>query len=487
MPLRALSPSSSQPSFGWPGVPTQRLVRQRDSGGHFLGLLGLVLLGYALFSKSFAYLGVPPLYIGEVVLALGLVQLLRVRSVGWLAEQPAWWFLGALGALTLARTVPSFGPHGLDAARDAMLIGYGLFALIVATLVVEQPDRLRVLVRRYRVLAVVLLVFGWVIFLVAKTMGEGLPSLPWSRGVPVLEAKAGDFLVHLAGVTAFVVVGFTRQRPWLLALLALSVGLAVVSSRGGMVAWAMGVGAAWLLRPPTARIGGLLYAFAALLAIGALLGPDLAVNGGTRMVSPEQVWLNVQSLFGSIGTETLDGSRAWRERWWREIWDYTVHGPHFWEGKGFGVNLAVSDGFSVSDDQALRSPHNGHLTVLARAGVPGFALWVLVQVAWLAAILRAWRAARSARQWAWMGFFAVVVAFWTAASVNGAFDVYLEGPMGGVWFWSVWGLGLAGAYLLPRSPDLLDDLLVAAGAPERPARPWTWDRAVSAGEGPPNR
>jgi hypothetical protein len=30
-----------------------------------------------------------------------------------------------------------------------------------------------------------------------------------------------------------------------------------------------------------------------------------------------------------------------------------------------------------------------------------------------------------------------------AAFINGSFDVYIEGPQGGVWFWSVIGFGVA--------------------------------------------
>jgi hypothetical protein len=42
--------------------------------------LVIVLGGYLFFNRSFAYLHVPgtPLYIGEIALALGLVQALRV-------------------------------------------------------------------------------------------------------------------------------------------------------------------------------------------------------------------------------------------------------------------------------------------------------------------------------------------------------------------------------------------------------------------------
>jgi hypothetical protein len=36
-----------------------------------------------------------------------------------------------------------------------------------------------------------------------------------------------------------------------------------------------------------------------------------------------------------------------------------------------------------------------------------------------------------------------LLAYWTAAMVNSTFDVYLEGPQGAIWFWSVFGFGLA--------------------------------------------
>jgi hypothetical protein len=34
--------------------------------------------------------------------------------------------------------------------------------------------------------------------------------------------------------------------------------------------------------------------------------------------------------------------------------------------------------------------------------------------------------------------------------INMAFDVYLEGPQGGIWFWSVLGLGVAALTIQDR-------------------------------------
>ena len=42
----------------------------------YLLSLGLVLMGYALDGRGFAYIGVPPLFIGEAMMLLGLVVLI---------------------------------------------------------------------------------------------------------------------------------------------------------------------------------------------------------------------------------------------------------------------------------------------------------------------------------------------------------------------------------------------------------------------------
>ena len=36
-----------------------------------------------------------------------------------------------------------------------------------------------------------------------------------------------------------------------------------------------------------------------------------------------------------------------------------------------------------------------------------------------------------------------ILSFWLAFMVNAAFDVYLEGPQGGIWFWCLIGFGIA--------------------------------------------
>jgi hypothetical protein len=139
----------------------------------------------------------------------------------------------------------------------------------------------------------------------------------------------------------------------------------------------------------------------------------------------------------------LGGPRQWRLEWWNKIIDYTFFGEYFWTGKGFGINLAQDDGFLGEWFPDMRAPHNGHLTILARAGVPGLILWTLLQGVFGISLLLAYlRAHRNGQEW-WARVDLWILAYWVAFIVNMSFDVYLEGPQGGIWFWSLFGFGMA--------------------------------------------
>jgi hypothetical protein len=92
--------------------------------------------------------------------------------------------------------------------------------------------------------------------------------------------------------------------------------------------------------------------------------------------------------------------------------------------------------------------------ILARTGIPGLALWILVQLSWgLTIWLSLVRSLRGSEPWA--GVFLFLFCYWLAFIINASFDVYLEGPMGGIWFWTIYGLGLAAVWARKRHPELL--------------------------------
>ena len=125
-----------------PKTVTAALGTSRDTlslGDRYIAFLCFILLGYSVMGKGFAYLGVPPLYVGEMAFLSGIVMLFRTGAVmGTMATLPAVLLL-ALMALVLARTLPFLGLYGFDALRDSTIIMYGGFTFIIIGLLSIIP------------------------------------------------------------------------------------------------------------------------------------------------------------------------------------------------------------------------------------------------------------------------------------------------------------------------------------------------------------
>lgn len=409
--------------------------------GLFLGALGVLLLGYAFFGRGFAYLGVAPIYVGEMVLALAVLVTIRTAARRWLKLEL---LVVAFMIWGLARTVPYIATDGIDALRDGVLWGYAIFALALAAIVRrEHFERLR---RHYAFIIPVFM--AWVGVSAVVTFAQALPTIPGTN-VTVIYFKGGDMGVHLAGTIAFLVAGLWPGSPGaaslivtvLLPLWLVAVAFAGSLNRGGLFSALSGLSVALFVRPPT-RAWSAIAVAGLLFATVLLVDPDLDV-GRARTISVDQILTNVGSVLMNTGDSNLDGTRDFRLRWWGDIVDYTIAGPHFWTGKGFGVNLANDDGYQIKTDGSLRAPHNSHLTVLARMGVPGLLIWLVLQLAFGIQLVRAFLASKRSGATFWCRIDAWLFAYWIAMLLNTSFDPYLEGPQGGIWFWTVMGLGFA--------------------------------------------
>jgi hypothetical protein len=236
-----------------------------------------------------------------------------------------------------------------------------------------------------------------------------------------------------------------------------SLGLVSALNRGGMLSAAIaGLSFVFIRRLNPWFIAGSLGL--AILAMGWLLNPQ--INLGTeRDLSFQQITTNVTSIVGGGDpTSQPQGTKEWRLDWWDKIVGYTIEGPYFWTGKGYGVNLADTDGFQVLADGSLRSPHSAHFEILARSGVPGLATWLLLNGTILFVTLRAARRTWKRRADWWLAVVTWLGIIWLATLVNMSFDVYLAGPMGGFVYWTSVGAILA-----------LDRIFGEPGGPHAPA------------------
>jgi hypothetical protein len=427
-----------------------------SEGDRYLALLAIVLLGYALMGKGFAYLGFPPLYVGEIALLTGIVVFLRTGAfVGAIATLPAL-LLIALMAWVLARTLPFFGLYGFDSLRDSVVVIYGCFAFIVIGLLLEDARRIDAIVRYYGIMLVSFPAIP-VGFWLTKYWVENIPHL--FGPVPIVEIGASAVGTHLAGTMIYILIGYRKVSVAWISVWFITLALVSATNRGATLSVILPVVFAMLMlgrfRLMLTTVLTAVGILAVLLAIESTFGEyEEAKDSMERPVSAHQIVENAKSIIGQSGHQT-EGTKQWRLNWWNVIINDTINGPNFWTGRGFGINLAYADGFSETGDPGnprppTRSPHNAHMTVLARAGVPGLVLWLLLLGSWAGMMMRAMLVARASGHERWVELFLFIACYAMSILINATFDVTLEGPMQGIWFWCLFGFGI-GSVMIYRA------------------------------------
>lgn len=435
-----------------PGVVVvQPLARQRDLLLVAYGwAIGPLLAGYLFLDKAFAYLHVPgtPVYIGELVLALGLAGL--VASTGYLRvalrDESLLWVLVLFLLWGAVRTVPGIRVYGIDAIRDSALWYYGLFAIVIVAALARTPELLdRLWAGLARISPWLLLWLPLAVVLVP--FAGSAPKVPFSD-VSVLLHKSGNAataaLLVIAGLWLSPRDKLPGRAAWTLLGL-LVIALVATQNRGGLIGTAAGA-AVWLsFHPDRLRMMAKATAVGAIaLTLFSLLAVDVPIPGlQGRSFSTTQLLDNVLSLTGSTSTGNLDGTVDGRQQLWTRVVDRQVREGELIAGAGFGPNLASEVGVYDEGTTNLRNPHNSHLNILARMGLVGMALWIALWVGWF------WRLIGAARRLGRQGLqtrrrtAALCLSVATAILVATFFDPQLEGAQVAALLWTVFGVGVA--------------------------------------------
>jgi hypothetical protein len=469
----------------------------------FTPALGLLLGGYLFFSKSFAYIHIPgtPLFVGEVVLGIGIVEVLQVRSP-WrrlLASAPVLKVLAAFMAVCSIRLFRDLPVYQLDAVRDSSIWYYGIFAFLVAAAALREPTFVPRLLRWYRL--VLPWYFLWAPFAVALAQVDALTaiSVP-GTGTPINVFRINDIAVHLGLGLTFLWLGVDRliegYRPrvrdaWLSVVGVLGLLVAASQSRGGFLA-AAGTAVVAFAYLPAGRRRRLVFTVTAglLVVLTVVWTLDLRIPGERRDVSLQQLTANMASIAGSQENEELSGTVEWREGFWRQVVNDLLSSEAWLTGLGFGPILPeryevdVGNTNNNPNAQPLRSVHNSHLTILARVGFPGLALWLLL---WLTLAVQLIRWVR--RRPGGVRDPANALGVWYLASVVGFligayFDPSLEGPHAGIWLFTLVGLGAAHSMVARARPEVAVPARWPTAVPARlaaisPAAMWTRARHLA--------
>ncbi len=420
-----------------------------------------VIFGYMFLGKGFAYLHLDigiPLFIGEILLLGGaLLMLMHLPQVlGRYFTEPALLLQLLFVILGMIGTIPFMKAYGIIALRDAAAYYYSVFMAITFLLLHYNSNYITIFIRRYYQLAAIYVYWVPLAFFLFLWHKELLPVITTDSGItPIIGYKAGDMKVHLAGTAVFVFMATLELRRYhlgrikhrviwyVLLFIAIFTGI----NRGSFLALLCALAVLTIFYRRKIYLVKSAMITAAVLLLVYIINPSVTPPGvGQREISPQLVAASLMTVVQDKSEEAgYSETRNWRLEWWKTIFEETFFGKYFWSGRGFGLNLADAHGFQVSGEEGaakLRSPHNYHLTILARMGVPGLVVWLLLLFVLYRRFIRGvWRA-RATGDSLKEVLLIWVMAYGAAFLVNSTFDVFLEGPQGAICFWSLMGLGL---------------------------------------------
>ena len=265
----------------------------RRATDRYLPILALGFAGYVVFGKSFAYLGLPPLFVGEMLFALGLLAFLASGCTTALLTTVPALSAALLMGWVLLRTLQGIGPYGVDALRDGAVALYGGFAFIVAALIVERPIRIAQIMGYFRIHARVLIPIAIVLYLIARFFFASIPKLP-GQNVEIISVRSGELAAHLCGALVLALVGLCKvSRSWL--VVALGAALLIASqSRGGMLALLLPLVLAMILTGQIGRLATITAALAVAMLLAAAADLEIDLPRGERPISAAAVVENRQ-------------------------------------------------------------------------------------------------------------------------------------------------------------------------------------------------
>jgi len=395
----------------------------------YIKLYFFVLLLYVFFNKGVAYS-----YMAEIILIAGICILFinrRQFEIGLNRKQILVGIFIIISFLYILFGV--FQYSILNVLRDSLAFQYAWFAFIIYFFKNEYDFIWQKIIQIYKWTPLVLFLNFFLFYFVFLY----LPPINIFGNQNIIIYKNGDKSVHLLISTILMFLYTERySRRWLIAntiLIVINFLILLAFTRSGSVAYILALFSFFFFSKEkilNESLRKLLKYIPIIMIIGMGLFVAIDIQGDAqgRTISISQITDN----FSSIVTTNIDGNlvenKVWRLIWWAKLLNESFTLQHFFVGKGLGMSLAGNDILNTDDN--LRSPHNFHLTILARFGYFVFIAWAI----WLVSIFKPLFTRKLAGKT--LALTSILLAF----IINGSFDVYFEGPMGAFPFWTFVGL-----------------------------------------------
>jgi len=363
------------------------------TGAHLrVSLLRKIVLwtvgAYLILNGGFDTVRFPPvgagIPAGELVLLICLciisvrTLLPRMGAAVWLFPIVVWW------GMSLSRALIDTSVGGVWSFRDATQAIESLY-LIVGFWLVNSVGNLQYFFNWLRKVLIALGFYG-LLMPFSTTLQAFSPKLSgMSSGASSLFFQKVNSSSMLLWCACWLLIDrpanprSTKVRV-LITLFLVTFSIAYAQGRTGYLS-VLAVGAILLLvkrRVAAKWVGILLFG---VVIIGAISVSGLKLQGGRgHTISLNYITQEFESISGSAQSEDVEGSAKGvplRLGWWRRIYSKMEASPQkMIFGLGYGIPLTD---FHATGGVQVREPHDSYISVVARLGISGMLVWIMMQ------------------------------------------------------------------------------------------------------------
>jgi O-antigen ligase len=404
-----------------------------------ISLTGYIILNYG-FENVAIHVGGFPIIVSYGLMYTSLA--LAVSSCRHLIlsalKEPAMVCLLALLLLSFLHLVVDIPSYGLWAVRDSTICLDGLFFLLGLLWTMRRNSTIPLmkwLIWVFVLNCVYELSFPW-----GEKLQEWSPESGIFLHVPILGFYHSTYIFSLTGALfcIFLAGNVIRWPRWILFLLAMAqlFGLAIQQNRS-MYVGIVTVLILLVLLGETGKSWKLLMVLSSMLMVLFLLTAVAGVELSGRIGPVNFAFFkeHIRSISGAEGTpgSNVQSRFDWADEAFRHFYAHPLIGD------GFGQPLV---NYVDADNGALvRQPHNSNVTVLARLGAIGFAIWVIFHFCLVKRFIHAYRRRRYCDEMLFelvLWLFMFYVIFMIVTSVEPG----LEFPSGAIPFYFFVGLAV---------------------------------------------
>jgi hypothetical protein len=395
----------------------------------------LLFYFYFLTLTLFVYLnkGVAYTYLVEILWLIGIIFIFYIRRQYRILLSIRIKILILFIFLSIIYLTLAIGKYSFTKIlQDAFIFLYPIFIFIIFIFKEEIDFIWKILFDIYKILPIVLF-----LNFILQYFVPFLDNFSLFGSIPILLYKNGDMGVHLCISSIFMILNINniKKNEFYILLFFIIYDFLILSSysRSGMLSYLLGLICFYYFTnnleiKSSFKVFAKYIPFLLIIIIPLFITLKVKENFQGRVAGIEQISQNFTSIFGQAEADNLENNEIWRLIWWTKIIDYSFTTNSFFYGKGLGMSLAQTDDITADDD--LRSPHNFHLTIMARFGVIVFFIWVY----WMILTLKPLFSKKLTPKM--LALTCIIFAF----LFNSSFDVFLEGPMGAFPFWTFVGL-----------------------------------------------